>query len=48
MSRGTLSTGRPIEYRGASLLTYDSDDRVRRFSTYFDTAAFLQPESGST
>ncbi|TDC94136.1 nuclear transport factor 2 family protein [Saccharopolyspora aridisoli] len=43
-SSGTLATGRPIEYRGASLLTFDGQGRVRRFATYFDTAAFLRPE----
>ncbi len=39
-SKGELTTGRPIEYRGVSLLTFDDGDLVSRFSTYFDTAAF--------
>lgn len=39
-SRGTLQTGQSIEYAGVSLLTY-TDDKVSRFATYYDTAAFL-------
>ncbi len=39
-SEGALAQGRPITYQGVSLLTYDGD-RIRRFSTYFDTAAFV-------
>ena len=42
-SNGELSTGRPIEYAGVSLLTLDDDGKVKRFSTYYDTAAFLEP-----
>ncbi len=42
-SRGTLATGRPIEYAGVSLLTVD-DGRVTRFATYYDTAAFVAPD----
>ena len=44
-STGTLSTGREIEYAGVSLLTFDGDDRVSRFATYYDTAAFVTPTS---
>jgi ketosteroid isomerase-like protein len=43
LSTGSLSTGRGIDYRGVSLLTFDDDDKVSRFSTYYDTAAFLEP-----
>jgi ketosteroid isomerase-like protein len=43
VSRGKLSTGRPIEYRGVSLLTLGDEGKVRRFATYYDTAAFLEP-----
>ncbi len=42
-SKGALSTGRDITYRGVSLLTFGEDDRVVRFATYYDTAAFLEP-----
>ena len=42
-SRGTLSTGRDIEYAGVSLLDLDDDGRVTRFATYYDTAAFIEP-----
>jgi ketosteroid isomerase-like protein len=41
-STGTLSTGRDISYHGVSLLTLDGD-KVSRFATYYDTAAFLEP-----
>ena len=46
-SKGTLSTGRDIEYAGVSLLELDDDGKVRRFATYYDTAAFLEPEAQS-
>ena len=44
-STGKLSTGRDIEYRGVSLLTFGEDDKVSRFATYYDTAAFVEPTS---
>jgi ketosteroid isomerase-like protein len=44
VSRGTLTTGRPIEYSGTSLLNFDDEGRIRRFATYFDTAAFLRSQ----
>ncbi len=47
VSRGTLTTGRPIEYSGISLLDFDDQGRIRRFATYFDTAAFLRSETSS-
>lgn len=47
VSRGTLTTGRPIEYSGTSLLDFDDQGRIRRFATYFDTAAFLRSETPS-
>jgi ketosteroid isomerase-like protein len=43
-SKGRLAAGRSIEYRGVSLLGFDGD-RVRRFSTYYDTAAFVVPDA---
>jgi ketosteroid isomerase-like protein len=45
MSTGSLSTGREIEYHGMSLLTFGDDDKVSRFATYYDTAAFLEPSA---
>lgn len=40
-SAGTLAaTGEAIRYRGASVLEFDGD-RVARFATYYDSAAFL-------
>ena len=45
-SEATLASGRPITYAGVSLLTFGDDDRVSRFATYYDTAAFLEsPEA---
>jgi SnoaL-like domain len=41
-STGTLEAGRDIEYQGVSLLAFDGD-AVSRFSTYYDTAAFVVP-----
>ena len=43
-SEGTLKGGEPIRYRGVSLLEI-AGDRVRRFETVYDSAAFLRPES---
>lgn len=40
VSEGELPTGVPFTYRGVSLLEPDGD-HVRRFRTYYDTAAFL-------
>ena len=40
-TRGQLDAGRTIEYDGVSVLTFDDQSKVRRFATYFDTAAFL-------
>lgn len=41
-STGRLAAGRDIEYAGVSLLRFE-DDRVSRFATYYDTAAFIDP-----
>ena len=41
-SRGSLGTsqeGTEVEYEGVSLLEFADDGRVRRFATYYDTAA---------
>jgi hypothetical protein len=46
VSEGTLATGDPISYRGVSVLETEGD-KVRRFMTYYDSAAFL-PEGART
>jgi ketosteroid isomerase-like protein len=46
-STGTLSTGRPIEYRGVTVLEFD-DGAVTRLRTYYDdSAAFIAPPAGT-
>ncbi len=47
-SDGQLATGRPIQYAGISVLTFDDTDRIVRFVTYYDTAAFTSPSSAQT
>lgn len=42
VSRGTLKDGRPIEYRGVSIIEKDGE-RVAAFRTYYDSAAFVAP-----
>lgn len=39
-SEGRLPGGAPIRYEGVTLLEFEGE-RVRRFRTYFDSAAFL-------
>ena len=41
-STGKVPGGAPISYRGVSLLDFDSDGRVSRFATYYDTAQFAR------
>lgn len=41
-STGRLAAGRDIDYAGVSLLSFDGD-KVKRFATYYDTAAFVDP-----
>ena len=41
-SEGALPTGAPIRYRGVSLLEF-AGDKVKRFRTYYDSAAFVAP-----
>ena len=45
VSKGKLRTGRPVSYAGVSLLEHDDDDKVVRFATYYDTAAFVGPQA---
>jgi ketosteroid isomerase-like protein len=40
ISRGTLSTSEEITYRGVSVLEFNHG-KVKRFQTYYDSAAFL-------
>ena len=46
-SEGRLPTGTAINYQGVSLLEFDAAGRVKRFRTYYDSAAFL-PEGAKT
>jgi len=39
-AEGSLPGGQPIHYRGVSILEWDGDS-IRRFRTYYDSAAFL-------
>jgi ketosteroid isomerase-like protein len=45
-SEGTLRQGAPIKYRGASILEI-TGDRVLRFRSYYDSAAFIKLQSAS-
>ena len=40
-SRGTLTDGRPVEYRGVSIIEFDGD-AVTSFRTYYDSAEFVR------
>lgn len=46
-SEGTLPTGAAINYQGVSVLEFDGGGKVKRFRTYYDSAAFL-PEGAKT
>ena len=46
-SEGQLPTGTAINYQGVSLLEFDGSGKVKRFRTYYDSAAFL-PEGAKT
>ena len=43
-SSGALRGGRPITYRGVSVIEFDGD-KVHRFETVYDSAAFLRTEA---
>lgn len=45
-SEGALRGGHPIRYRGVSILETQGD-RVCRFETVYDSAAFVRPEAGA-
>lgn len=40
-SRGALQSGRPLHYRGVSILEFSEDGKVSSFKTYFDSAHFI-------
>jgi ketosteroid isomerase-like protein len=40
ISKGALSTSEDIRYQGVSILEMDGE-RIHRFRTYYDSAAFL-------
>ncbi|MBX9583003.1 MAG: nuclear transport factor 2 family protein [Gemmataceae bacterium] len=46
-STGTLPAGKPVEYRGVSVLEV-AGDKVSRFRTYYDTAALVTPPAAAT
>ncbi|TNC70948.1 nuclear transport factor 2 family protein [Rubellimicrobium roseum] len=43
-SKGILKDGHPINYRGVSVIEFDGD-KVHRFETVYDSAAFLTQEA---
>lgn len=46
-SRGALQGGRPIHYRGVSILELGEDGKVASFKTYFDSAHFISVHAGT-
>ena len=46
-SEGQLPAGTAINYQGVSLLEFDGSGKVKRFRTYYDSAAFL-PDGAKT
>ena len=42
-STGSLPGGSPVAYKGASVLE-EADGKVKRFRTYYDSAAFVGPK----
>ena len=43
-AQGTLSGGKPISYEGVTILKIEQE-RIRRFYSYYDSAAFIQVHS---
>ncbi len=43
-SRGTLSDGRAVDYRGVSVIEF-AKDAVTSFRTYYDSAAFVRSKT---
>lgn len=46
VSEGELPGGHPVRYRGVSVLEI-ADGRVRKFRTYYDSAAFVAPTAAA-
>ena len=44
-SGARLRNDTKISYAGVSLLDFDDQGKVRRFSTYYDTRAFESPQT---
>ena len=45
-SSGTLLTGRPIEYRGVSIVRF-KEQKIESFTAYYDSAAFVTDAAGT-
>jgi ketosteroid isomerase-like protein len=43
-SRGETADGRPLDYRGVSIIEFD-ENNVTSFRTYYDSAAFVRTKS---
>lgn len=39
-SDATLSDGRPLQYRGVTIIDLDGDDKISKLRTYYDSAQF--------
>jgi ketosteroid isomerase-like protein len=46
-SEATLRNGRPIEYRGVTVVGYDND-LITRLGTYYDSAVFAAPQADTS
>lgn len=47
VSAGELPNGKPISYRGVSVIEY-AGDKVKRFHSYYDSAAFVAAPATTT
>jgi ketosteroid isomerase-like protein len=39
-SDATLADGRPLQYRGVTIIDLDGDDKINKLRTYYDSAQF--------
>ena len=39
-SDATLTDGRPLQYRGVTIIDLDDDDKINKLRTYYDSAQF--------
>ena len=39
-SDATLADGRPLQYRGVTIIDLDGDDKISKLRTYYDSAQF--------